>query len=49
MPLSYNLYETAHMMIAPVRAMSDAAQLIFKNPANPLTYTPFGRAMAASA
>jgi poly(3-hydroxybutyrate) depolymerase len=29
--------------------MSDAAQLIFKNPANPLTYTPFGRAMAASA
>jgi poly(3-hydroxybutyrate) depolymerase len=49
MPLSYNLYETAHMMIAPARAMSDAAQLIFKNPANPLTYTPFGRAMAASA
>lgn len=49
MPLSYNLYETAHMMIAPARAMSDAAQLMFKNPANPLTYTPFGRAMAASA
>ncbi|MCU0883987.1 MAG: polyhydroxyalkanoate depolymerase [Beijerinckiaceae bacterium] len=47
--MSYNLYETAHMMIAPARAMSDAAQLIFKNPANPLTYTPFGRAMAASA
>jgi poly(3-hydroxybutyrate) depolymerase len=29
--------------------MSDATRLVFKNPANPLTYTPFGRAMAASA
>lgn len=37
------------MMMGPARAMSDATQLMFKNPINPLTYTPFGRAMAASA
>lgn len=49
MTLSYNMYEAAHMMMAPARALSDATQLTFKNPANPLTYTPFGRAMAASA
>lgn len=49
MTLAYNLYEAAHMMMGPARAMSDATQLMFKNPVNPLTYTPFGRAMAASA
>jgi poly(3-hydroxybutyrate) depolymerase len=43
------MYEAAHMMMGPARAMSDATRLVFKNPANPLTYTPFGRAMAASA
>ncbi len=37
------------MMMGPARAVSDATRLLFKNPANPLTYTPFGRAMAASA
>jgi poly(3-hydroxybutyrate) depolymerase len=49
MTLAYNLYEAAHMMMGPARSMSDAMQLMFKNPVNPLTYTPFGRAMAASA
>ncbi|MGL4437983.1 MAG: polyhydroxyalkanoate depolymerase [Bosea sp. (in: a-proteobacteria)] len=49
MTLAYNLYEAAHMMMGPARAMSDATQLMFKNPANPLTHTPFGKAMAASA
>jgi poly(3-hydroxybutyrate) depolymerase len=43
------MYEAAHMMMGPARAVSDATRLLFKNPANPLTYTPFGRAMAASA
>jgi poly(3-hydroxybutyrate) depolymerase len=46
--LAYYLYESAHMMMSPARAMSDATHLFFKNPANPLTYTPFGRTMAAS-
>lgn len=49
MTLPYNLYEAAHMMMGPARAMSDAARLMFNNPVSPLTYTPFGRAMAASA
>jgi poly(3-hydroxybutyrate) depolymerase len=36
------------MMMSPARAFSDAAHLMFKNPVNPLTYTPFGRTIAAS-
>lgn len=46
--LSYYMYEAAHMMMGPARAMSDATHLAFKNPVNPLTYTPFGRTVAAS-
>jgi poly(3-hydroxybutyrate) depolymerase len=49
MTLPYYMYEAAHMMMAPARAISDATQLVFKNPVNPLTYTPFGRTIAASA
>ncbi len=49
MALGYYLYEAAHMMMGPARAISDATQLLFKNPLNPMTYTPLGRTMAASA
>jgi poly(3-hydroxybutyrate) depolymerase len=49
MTLPYYMYEMAHMMMGPARAVSDATHLLFKNPVNPLTYTPFGRTMAASA
>ncbi len=49
MSFAYHAYEAVHMMIGPARGFSDAMQLAFKNPANPLTYTPFGRTMAASA
>lgn len=48
MSFAYHAYEAVHMMVSPARAMSDAMQLAFKNPANPLTYTPFGRSIAAS-
>jgi poly(3-hydroxybutyrate) depolymerase len=48
MSFAYHAYEAVHMMVSPARAMSDAMQLAFKNPANPLTYTPFGRSVAAS-
>ncbi|WP_066473127.1 polyhydroxyalkanoate depolymerase [Bosea sp. WAO] len=48
MSFAYHAYEAVHMMVSPVRAMSDAMHLAFKNPANPLTYTPFGRSVAAS-
>lgn len=49
MSFAYHAYEAMHMMASPARNFSDAMQLLFKNPANPLTYTPFGRTMAASA
>lgn len=47
MDLAYFYYEAGHMMLSPARAASDATRLLFKNPANPLTYTPYGRAVAA--
>jgi poly(3-hydroxybutyrate) depolymerase len=48
MTMSYQMYELAHMMMGPARAVSDVTGLMFKNPANPLTYTPAGRSIAAS-
>ncbi len=46
--LAYHLYESAHMMMSPARAASEALNLFYNNPANPLTYTSFGKTMAAS-
>jgi poly(3-hydroxybutyrate) depolymerase len=46
---SYQLYEMAHLSLAPVRMMSDAARFVFKNPLNPLAHTVFGKNIAASA
>ncbi|MCU4181605.1 polyhydroxyalkanoate depolymerase [Bosea sp. BH3] len=48
MSFAYHAYEAVHMMVSPMRGLSDAMHLAFKNPANPLTYTPLGRTMAAS-
>lgn len=48
MSFAYHAYEAVHMMVSPMRGVSDAVQLAFKNPANPLTYTPLGRTVAAS-
>jgi poly(3-hydroxybutyrate) depolymerase len=48
MSLAYHAYEAIHMMVGPTRAASDALHLAFKNPVNPLTYTPLGRTLAAS-
>jgi len=45
----YQLYEMAHAALAPARAISDAAYMMFRNPFNPLSATPFGRNMAAGA
>jgi len=49
MKISYPAFEMTHLALAPVRAMSDATRLFFKNPLNPWSYTPFGRNAAASA
>lgn len=44
----YQLYEMNHAAIAPARVISDATRIAFRNPFNPLTYTPFGRNVAAA-
>ncbi len=48
MSFAYHAYEAVHMMLSPARGMSDAMHLAFRNPANPLSYTPMGRTIAAS-
>ena len=45
----YQFYEMAHAALAPARAMSDATHFMFSNPLNPLSNTPFGKNMSASA
>jgi poly(3-hydroxybutyrate) depolymerase len=45
---AYWLYEISQSALNPARAYADAARLFFKNPANPLSHTPFGKTMAAS-
>src|SRR5215213_296848 len=48
MDLAYLWYETAHWMLSPVRAATDATRLLFENPVNPLSRTPYGRTVAAA-
>jgi poly(3-hydroxybutyrate) depolymerase len=48
MDLAYYWYEAAHLMLSPARAASDATRLIFNNPINPLTHTPYGRTVSAA-
>jgi poly(3-hydroxybutyrate) depolymerase len=48
MDLAYYWYEAAHLMLSPARAASDAARLVFNNPINPLTHTPYGRTISAA-
>jgi poly(3-hydroxybutyrate) depolymerase len=38
----------SHAALNPARAFADAGRLFFKNPANPWSYTSFGKTMAAS-
>src|SRR6266851_4184744 len=45
---AYWLYEMGHAALNPSRAFADAARLFYKNPANPLAHTAFGKGMAAS-
>jgi poly(3-hydroxybutyrate) depolymerase len=45
---AYWLYEMSQSMLNPARAYADAARLFYRNPANPLSYTTFGKTMAAS-
>lgn len=44
----YQLYELNHAAMAPFRAAADAMRLVYANPLNPFSQTPFGRTIAAS-
>src|SRR5438552_1975568 len=43
----YWFYEIGQAALTPARAVADAGKLFFRNPANPWTHTPFGKATAA--
>ena len=44
----YWLYEMGHAALDPARAFADATRLFFKNPANPLAHTTYGKSVAAA-
>jgi poly(3-hydroxybutyrate) depolymerase len=44
----YWFYEMGHAALNPSRAFADATKLFFKNPANPLAHTAYGKSVAAS-
>jgi poly(3-hydroxybutyrate) depolymerase len=45
----YWLYEMGLAALNPSRAFADATRLLFKNPANPLAHTTYGKTVAAAA
>jgi poly(3-hydroxybutyrate) depolymerase len=44
----YWLYEMSHAALNPSRAWADATRLLFRNPVNPLSFTTFGKSVAAA-
>jgi len=44
----YWLYEMSHAALNPSRALADATRLYYKNPINPLSFTTFGKSVAAA-
>ena len=47
MLLAYGLFEGARMMMAPARLAADLTRQSLQSPANPLTYSPYARSIAA--
>jgi len=45
----YWFYELGQAALNPSRAWADATRLLFKNPINPLSFTTFGKTVAATA
>ncbi len=43
----YQAYEVTHAAMAPIRAMSQITQYVNSSIYNPVSYTPFGKSMAA--
>lgn len=44
----YAMYELQHTLFAPLRLMVDQGQHFYRNPYNPVSFSPFGRTMAAA-
>jgi len=44
----YWFYEMSHAALNPPRVWADATRLFFKNPINPLSFTTFGKSVAAA-
>jgi poly(3-hydroxybutyrate) depolymerase len=44
----YWFYEMSHAALNPSRAWADATRLFYKNPVNPLSFTTFGKSIAAA-
>ena len=44
----YWFYEMSQAALNPSRAWADATRLLFKNPVNPLSFTTFGKSVAAA-
>ncbi len=44
----YWFYEMSHVALNPSRAWADATRLFFKNPVNPLSFTTYGKSIAAA-
>src|SRR6201987_573461 len=44
----YWFYEVSHAALNPTRAYADATRLYFKSPVNPLSFTTFGKSVAAA-
>lgn len=45
----YHLYDMQHALLTPMRLQAEMARNFFSNPWNPLSYTPAGRTLGASA
>jgi poly(3-hydroxybutyrate) depolymerase len=45
---AYWFYEMSQAALNPARAFADVGRLFFKNPANPMAHTPFGKSAAAA-
>lgn len=45
----YHIHELQHAALAPVRLMAEAVQSMYSHPWMPMSYTSFGRAVAAGA
>ena len=44
----YMWYEATHALLSPGRTLAGSTKLFYKNPVNPLTHSPFGKAVAGA-